>query len=101
MEFLTNNLDVVLTAIIALLGSFGVVKVKLDKLKKEIVEATQKGVEAGKKIKEFRSEKSDGGKKLTPAEISEAMPLLFDALSEFTDVLKEIQAIAKAKKSSS
>ena len=98
MEFLLNNLDVILTTIVAIAAALGVSKIWLNKLKKEIVEAVDKGAVTVAKLKEFRGEESEGGKKLTSEEIKELVPLVADSVSELYDVLIVIAEKFKKKK---
>ena len=91
------NIETIIVILAAIAGAFGVNKLLISKLKKDITEAGEQLLKTSKKIKEFRDEKSDGGKKLTEEEMRELVPLLFDSVVETVDVIEII--IEKFKKS--
>lgn len=93
-----EKLELIIAAIMVLLGFLGVGKVIIEKLKKEIAEALDKSTPAIDKIREYRKETSAGGKKLTPEEIKEVLPLAMDALVEWYDVVEVVVNELKKKK---
>jgi len=94
-----EKIEIIIGIVVALLGFFGIATALINKLKKELLEAIEKGIEAGKKINQIRSASSKGGKKITMEEIEETMPLLFDTIAEIVDVFEVIkEALSKKKK---
>lgn len=93
-----------LAGIIAAIGAFGakiwqIIKAvsKLRTVKKEVMEAYEQSMatfnylsESFEKMKQFFSAESDGGKKLTPAEIQKAGVILKESMEMLNKAKKEI-----------
>lgn len=97
MNFLIENLDVILTTIVAIAAALGVSKIWLNNIKKELVEAIEKGKLVAEKVKEVKDATSDGGKKITTEEIKELVPVIAEGLSELYDVFNVIAEKFKKK----
>ena len=94
-----EKIEIIIGVIVAVLAFFGVATTFINKLKKELLEAIDKGIKAGKKIEEIRSVGSKGGKKITIEEIEETMPILLEVMKEIVDVFEVMKdALEKRKK---
>lgn len=93
-----DKIQIVIGIIGSLLAFLGLHKVLINKLKKEVSEALEKGIATGKKIKLYRSENSAGGKKLTADEIQDLLPDVVDTVVEIVDVIETVQELVSKKK---